>query len=369
MPVDFLIEVYSSKAVFFISPCFVTNTTYCASVSRSKLVAAITFSLLSIWINVAICCPFEAFVPIGSLSTNILYIFPTLVNTNKLSIVLVFIIDRIASSSVLTPTPFLLCVLKLVLGILLTSPVWVKTTTTSSGITVTISLSSFEISIWANSVLLSSPYFLTSSANLSFIICCFAVIEDNILLNSAIFFTNSFFSSFNSIFSNLAKLPNLIATIDLAWASVNLYSFTKPSLAAALDSDFLIKAIILSISSNAFNNPSTISKRASAAFKSNSISFVKHSILCFTYISIQSFKFNSVGVLLIKATWLYEKLFCKLVFKNNLLAIESKLVSFLHSTTILKPFLLLSFLILTISGISSSAIVPISAIKFSVEVP
>ena len=58
-----------------------------------------------------------------------------------------------------------------------------------------------------------------------------------------------------------------------------------------------------------------------------------------------------------------------LVFANSLLAITSGLIPFAHSTTILKPFLLLSFLILVISVISFSAISPISVIKDSVEVP
>ena len=54
--------------------------------------------------------------------------------------------------------------------------------------------------------------------------------------------------------------------------------------------------------SNAFNKPSTISKRDCALLKSKLHSLIRHCVLCFKYILIQSFKLTSVGVLFINAT-------------------------------------------------------------------
>ena len=96
------------------------------------------------------------------------------------------------------------------------SPVCDNITTTSSGITSAISFSSFGTSICANSVLLASPYFLTKSSNLPKITFNCSVSEPNILFKSSIVSFNLAFSSLSSTPSSLAKLPNLIATIDFA---------------------------------------------------------------------------------------------------------------------------------------------------------
>ena len=88
------------------------------------------------------------------------------------------------------------------------------------------------------------------------------------------------------------------------------------------------------------------------------------------YILTQSFKFNSVGVLLINATWLYDIEVCKSVFKNNFFAIESGSNPFWQQITILKPFLLLSSLRLSIPSSSFvSQSLPMSAISVSVWTP
>ena len=110
--------------------------------------------------------PFDTLVPTGTSSTIKRYILPVVPNTIRVSTVLVEIVVKIALSSVLTPLPFLFCVLKDFLGIRLIFPAFVTTTTTSSGTTISISFSSFGKVICANSVLRASPNFLTISSSL-----------------------------------------------------------------------------------------------------------------------------------------------------------------------------------------------------------
>ena len=250
------------------------------------------------------------------------------------------------------------------------SPVWDNITTTSSGVTASISFSSGLISILVNSVLLASPYFLTIVSSLSLITFnCLSSLA-NKSFKSAISFTSPSLSASNSTFSSFAKLDNLIAKIDFAWISSILYLSINFVLAASLLAEPLINVITLSISSRAINNPSTICRRAFILSKSKLISFAKHSILCFTYISILCFKFNSVGVLLINATWLYDIEVCKLVFRNSFFAILSGSYPFWQEMTILKPFLLLSSRISAIPSISLlSQASPISVNNASIVVP
>ena len=175
---------------------------------------------------------------------------------------------KIISFTDFIPLPFLFWALKDFLGILLISPDWVTITTTSSGITFIISLSSFEIFICVNSVFLLEPYFFVKDSNLSIKIFKILSLLERISLQSSIVFSNSFFSFSNSIFSKFAIFPNFISTIAFACASENLYLFIKFSFASTALFDALISLIILSISSNAFNKPLTISFLASAFFKS-----------------------------------------------------------------------------------------------------
>ena len=281
IPQFFLPLSYSDIFVFFIIPDLVTKTTYSAEVFLYREVIADTDSFVSILMIELILTPLEAFVPTGTISTNNLYIFPWLVNNIKVSIVLVEIVPR-GISSLLTPLPFLFCTLNAAVGILLIYPSFVIMTTQSSGVTVSISLSSLGISIWASSVRLLSPYFLTSSERSLFNSSFCKVSSDKNFKILSISLCKSLLSWFNSIFSRPANLPNFISTIALAWASVNLYLDIRDFWAAAALSLLLIKAIILSISSKAFNKPSTISSLSFALFKSYWLDLIRQLILCLT---------------------------------------------------------------------------------------
>ena len=221
----------------------------------------------------------EVFVPSGILSTTSLYILPLLVNIIKLSIVLVLITQEVISSWVFTPLPPLRWVLNDVDGIRLRLPPSVITTTHFSGGIKDTSFSSLVLgsSIWVSSVLRASPYLLTSTPRRRRISSSGLRRRVlSLLISSA----NSAFSFSISIRSNPANLPSRISTIALACSSLNPYFCCKPTLAFAELSDALIKAIILSISSRAFNKPSTIFNLSFAFLISKLISLIKQSLLC-----------------------------------------------------------------------------------------
>ena len=285
-------------------PFFVTNTTLLAVVFLCNEVTATIDSSDSNLIREFIGTPLVVFVPIGILSTNIRYIFPFVEKNIIVSIVLVLIKSRIASSLFLMPFPPRRWTLKLDKGTLLIKPVLVVITTTSSGTTSWISFSSFGNSICTNSVLLLSPYFFTIVDNLSFnFLICKSLFVIKLLI-SFIVLSSSAFSFSKVTLSNLANLANFISKIALAWISEKLYILIRLSFATEVLSEVFIKWIISSILIRAFNNPSTICNLSSAFFKSNFASLNKQSILWSTYTLIASFKFNSVGVFPIKATWL-----------------------------------------------------------------
>ena len=191
------------------------------------------------------------------LSTKSLYIFPLFVNNIRLSTVLVLITASVISSCVFTPFPPLRCVLNDVEGIRFNIPLSVITTTHFSGGTKATSFSSLVLtsSTCVNSVRLSSPYFLTISAKrfLSSVIKSLSM-----ALRLSIVLSNSAFSFSISNLSNPANLPSRISVIAFACSSLNSYFSINASRAFALLSDALINAITLSISSRAFNKPSTI---------------------------------------------------------------------------------------------------------------
>ena len=224
--------------------------------------------------------PLDALVPTGTLSTKNLYILPFDVNIIRVSIVLVDIEAKIEFSSVLTPLPLRRWVLKLPRGIRLISPFWLAITTTSSGTTSMISFSSFGISICCNSVLLASPYFVTRESSLPRITSCCRCLFAKIFLYISIALISSCFSWLSSTASNLARELSLIAKIAFACASVKSYFFIKLVFAAALLSDDLISAMILSISSNAASRPLTICSLSWAFCKSNCVSLITQFILC-----------------------------------------------------------------------------------------
>ena len=244
--------------------------------------------------------PFAVFVPTGILSTSKRYILPLLVNIINESIVFVLITQEVISSCVFTPFVLRLCVRKEVLGILLIRPPSVITTTHFSGSTNSISFSSLvESAICVNSVLRSSPYVATKDLSL-FTNSSVGLLK--IKVKSSISDNKASLLFCNSILSRPAKRPSFISTIAFACGSVKLYCLISSSFAAAAEADFLIKAIILSISSKAFNKPSTTSNFSWHFFKSNSVSRLIHSVLCSTQILTQSLRFNSTGVLSTRAT-------------------------------------------------------------------
>ena len=203
--------------------------------------------------------PLLTLVPTGTSLTSKRYILPLLEKIIKESIVLVRITAWVISSWVFTPLPFRFWVRKLVAGILLTRPPSVIITTHFSGSTNSISFSSLVEATWVIVLRRASPYVFFKALNPSIIS---GIGFTRIAFKRANSVSNSDFSFSISTFSNFANLESFISRIAFAWISEKPYWLIRAVLAAAADSLFLIRAIMLSISSRALNRPSKIWIRA-----------------------------------------------------------------------------------------------------------
>ena len=165
-------------------------------------------------------------------------------------------------------------------------------TTFSSGIISSILKSPPEYSILD---LLSSPYLSLISISSSLIIVILLSSLSRILLRSLIVFINSSNSPLSLSCSRPVNCLKRISTIAFDWISESLNSFINLILASSAFDEDLIKAITLSILSEAIIKPSNICALSSAFFNSYFVLLTTTSCLCSTKYPIICFRFNICG--------------------------------------------------------------------------